>query len=259
MPRPIHICHVFSSFDPGGPEVRAAALMNLLGRRFRHTIIAADGRYGAADRIEPGVAARLVEPPPGKGSLFYGLKMLPLLTSLAPDLVATYNWGAIDAVIASSLARAWPVIHSEDGFGVDEIPALKRRRVLARRVLLPRAYATLVPSATLLRIAVEQYRIPPDRVVFVPNGVDLDAFRPGRSSAWRRAAGIPEHTVVIGTVGALRPEKNLGFLLKAFARAALFDCVLLVVGDGPCRAELEAQAHRLGLASRVIFTGSTRR
>ena len=256
--RAIHICHVFSSFDPGGPEVRAATLMNLLGPSFEHTIIATNGRYGAADRIDRGVTVRLVEPPPGKGSVLYGLKLLPLLRSLAPRLVTTYNWGAIDAVIASRLARTWPVIHSEDGFGVDELDTLKRRRVLTRRMLLTHTYATLVPSTTLRRIAIEQYRLPAERVVFIRNGVDLTTFTPGRDFEWRRSVGIPDAAVVIGTVGALRPEKNIGFLLDAVADAALPDTYVLIVGDGPCRADLEAHAKRRGVADRTLFVGSVR-
>ena len=255
---PIHICHVFSSFDPGGPEVRAATLMNLLGPCFEHTIIATNGQYGAADRIDRGVAFRLVEPPPGKGSIFYGLKLLPLLRSLAPRLVTTYNWGAIDAVIASRLAHSWPVIHSEDGFGVDELDALKRRRVLTRRLLLNNAYATLVPSTTLRQIAIEQYRVPPERVVFIRNGVDLSRFRPGRAFEWRRSVGIPDTAVVIGTVGALRAEKNIGLLLDAFADAAPPEACLLIVGDGPCRHDLEAHAERRNITQRTFFVGSIR-
>jgi glycosyltransferase involved in cell wall biosynthesis len=257
LTRPIHLCHVFSSFEPGGPEVRAATLINLLGSRYEHTIIAADGKYGTANRISGGSRVQYIPPPPGKGSVLYGLTLLPLLRSIAPQVVATYNWGAIDAVVASRLARRWPVIHSEDGFGVDELTALKRRRVLARRLLLRGAYATLVPSTTLLRIATVEYRIPRERVILIRNGVDTTVFRPGRAFEWRRAAGIPDDAIVIGTVGALRAEKHVSFLLEAFAAASIPGARLLVVGDGPCRGELEAQALRLGVSDRVFFVGTT--
>lgn len=256
--RRIHICHVFSSFDPGGGEVRAATLINLLGEQFEHTIIAADGRYGTADRLAPSALVRIMQPPPGKGSVFYGLKLLPVLRSIAPDLVTTYNWGAIDAVIASRLARQWPVIHSEDGFGVDELTSLKRRRVLTRRLFLHGAYATVVPSMTLLDIALKQYRLPRERVVFIPNGVDLSAFHPGKLLDWRRSAGIPDHAVVIGTVSALRPEKNFSLLLNAFADLQTPDAYLLFVGDGPCRGELEAVAERREVRPRTLFVGTIR-
>jgi glycosyltransferase involved in cell wall biosynthesis len=69
--------------------------------------------------------------------------------------------------------------------------------------------------------------------------------------------GIPGDDLVIGTVGHLRPEKNHGRLLQAFARVAVErPCRLLIVGDGKERQDLEAQAGRLGISGRVLFAGA---
>ena len=62
--------------------------------------------------------------------------------------------------------------------------------------------------------------------------------------------------LVIGTVAPLRPEKNIGRLLQAFA--ALDGTVptrLVVAGDGTERRILGKLACELGIADRVIFTG----
>jgi glycosyltransferase involved in cell wall biosynthesis len=121
--------------------------------------------------------------------------------------------------------------------------------VLARRLLLRRCTVVL-PSRTLWRIARQEWRLPEDRLRYVPNGIDLARFAP------RRREGAPGEDPVIGTVAALRNEKNLARLLRAFrllpeGRGAR----LVIVGDGPERAGLERLAAELGLGGRVRFTG----
>ena len=61
--------------------------------------------------------------------------------------------------------------------------------------------------------------------------------------------------VYLVTVGRLVRRKNLGSLLTALHRLGLPDVRLLVIGEGPERANLEAQARELGIAERVQFRG----
>ena len=58
-----------------------------------------------------------------------------VLGRLRPDLLLTYNWGAIEWAIANRLPRL-PHLHMEDGFGPEERDRQLPRRVLARRLLL---------------------------------------------------------------------------------------------------------------------------
>jgi glycosyltransferase involved in cell wall biosynthesis len=91
------------------------------------------------------------------------------------------------------------------------------------------------------------------RVGVWPRGVDAALFVPERRSAvWRAhitggAGGAP----IVLYVGRLSPEKNLAALVAAFRTLAETDAHLVLVGDGPARAEL-AQALR---GRRVTFTG----
>lgn len=253
---PAHFCHILASFDPGGFELRTVGVMNALGGRVRHTIVATNGAYGAADCISPGVSVDILPPPPGKGRLWYAAPIARLLTRVHPDLVLTYNWGAIDGVLGALIAGVCPVLHAEDGFGPEEAHALKMRRVLARRVLLKRVHGIVVPSRVLMNIARDRFRIPPTKLIYIPNGVDTDRFRPGSDRQWRQAHGIPDDAVLCGTVGRLRPEKNLELLLRAFARVDLPRLRLAIAGDGPDRADLERQARAHGLDGRVAFAGN---
>jgi glycosyltransferase involved in cell wall biosynthesis len=86
-------------------------------------------------------------------------------------------------------------------------------------------------------------------VRYIANGIDLDRFAVARSQP--RTANAPP---VVGTVAALRVEKNLPRLLRAFA-AVTPPARLAIVGDGPERPALEALAESLGLRDRVQFAG----
>src|SRR5215471_875506 len=152
-----HLLHFFPSFETGGVQRRFVTLANRLSERYRHTVIALDANLDAARGLESGVEIRFMNPPARKGSMLYAFEVKDLVTRLKPDLALTYNWGAMDGVAGARLASICPVIHTEDGFGVDEASTLKRRRVLARRVLLNQIYQTVVPSHTLYRIARERY------------------------------------------------------------------------------------------------------
>ena len=235
---------VFSTFAVGGPQIRFAALANQYGPRFRHAVIAMDGRTEARDRLDPGLALTFPPLDIRKGDTLGNVgRIRRLLRALRPDTLATYNWGTIEWAMANALPLARHV-HIEDGFGPEEGRTQLPRRVWTRRLLLRRA-SVVVPSHTLFAIATGIWKLP--RVRYIPNGIALAAF-----------AGPPTRhdTPVIGTVAALRPEKNLARLLRAFQRAtATRPARLVIAGDGPSRAPLEALAAELGLADRVSFIG----
>ena len=106
----------------------------------------------------------------------------------------------------------------------------------------------------------EDYWYPTSKLAFVHSGVDTDLFAPcplSRSKAredWR----IPEDAFVFGTVGRLSPMKNHGQLIRAFLKLCETrddrNIWLVIVGDGPLRASLEALASARG-EGRVHFTG----
>jgi 1,2-diacylglycerol 3-alpha-glucosyltransferase len=93
------------------------------------------------------------------------------------------------------------------------------------------------------------------RVDVVPSvGVDPEEFTrpsPGAVRAWFR---IPDDAVLLVFVGRLGREKGVPLLLEAVAGLPS-NVWLLLVGDGPERRDLEAQAQRLGVADRVVFAG----
>jgi glycosyltransferase involved in cell wall biosynthesis len=94
-------------------------------------------------------------------------------------------------------------------------------------------------------------------VEVVPNGVDLRPFQDCTQRISRAQFGFSDDDVVLLYVGRMAPEKNLYFLLQAFAgiQDAYPEARLLLVGDGPELEKLEAWVTQEGLEERVRFTG----
>jgi glycosyltransferase involved in cell wall biosynthesis len=242
------VVHVFPTFAVGGAQVRFAALANHFGRDFRHMVVALDGETSCRERLDPGLDVTFpsVEAPKN-AMLANAWRFRSLLRRWRPDVLVTGNWGAIEFAMAN-LPPLTRHLHVVDGFGPEERETQIPRRVLIRRLVLGRG-AVVVPSRNLERIATEIWKLPPRVVRYVPNGIDLTRFSV-RDTTARDA--IP----VIGTVAALRAEKNLGRLIRAFATVARDrPCRLVIVGDGAERPALSGLAAELGVSGRVEFTG----
>ena len=257
MPRVLH-CH--STFSAGGKEVRCARLMNAWGQRLQHTIISAEPQsMAAAALIDTGV-------PVDYPADFPSLKGKPTPGRLARlaramqgyDLVCTYNWGAMDVVMAHRVfARAFglpPLVHHEDGFNEDEAERLKPARNLYRRAALAGATRVIVPSTGLERIARETWHQPPARVTRIVNGIDTAAFAaPPRPEVLPFAK--PEGIRWVGTLAGLRAVKQLPSLVEACASLPP-EWRLVICGEGPERAAILAAAAAHGMADRLHLPGN---
>ena len=244
------LLHVFSTLAVGGPQVRTADLVSGFGDAFEHVFVAVDGRTDALDRLrfDGPVRRRAVAFTKGRGLAPGNLRrVVRLVAEERPDLLLTYNFGALEAALANRLWCRLPHLHFEDGFGPEESPARQlRRRVWLRRLALGGRAQLVVPSRTLERVALETWRLPRARVHHVPNGIDLARF-----TTLPRTDAAPDRPVRIGAVGALRPEKNLARLLRAAAAVArTHPLEVHLAGDGPERGRLEALAHELDLDAR---------
>lgn len=257
---PVRILHLHSSFTLGGKEARAVRLMNLMGARARHTLLSSmPGALGARAAIDPSVDADF----PGESAPpLHGHPSMSRYRRLAAymrdfDLVLSYNWGAMDGVMAHALAgiagRAMPpLIHHEDGFNEDESSRRRPGRNLFRRLALKTARALVVPSSHLFAIARHEWGAGA-RTHLIGNGIDVDAYKgPATTAIPGLTRGSGE--VVIGTLAGLRKVKDLPRLVRAVA--ALPPHVrLVIVGEGPERDAIEAEAAACGIAGRLVMPG----
>jgi L-malate glycosyltransferase len=252
----LHVLHCHSTFSLGGKEARAVRLMNAFGDAARHTVLSAvPDALGAREAIDPGIRVEFPERAPsleGKPALARYRTLAAYMQRF--DLILTYNWGAMDAVMTRRMfpKALPPLIHHEDGFNADETETLKTKRNLFRRLGLPAAHALVVPSQRLEGIAYDVWKQPAARVQRIANGIDVKAYRAKPTVSipgLRKKSG----EVVIGTLAGLRGVKNLPKLVRAAASVA--NSRLVIVGEGPECEAIIAEAGRLGYADRLVMPG----
>jgi glycosyltransferase involved in cell wall biosynthesis len=113
----------------------------------------------------------------------------------------------------------------------------------------------VLPVTEVLARTVEGAGVPRERIHVIPNGVDLERFAPGEEAQLRKRLGL-EGKLVLGFVGFVREWHHADAIIDMMAGPDLpANSHFLIVGDGPVKDALEAQARRLGVSERLIITG----
>ncbi|MEA3049040.1 MAG: L-malate glycosyltransferase [Sphingomonadales bacterium] len=253
----VRILHAHSTFALGGKEARAARLMNAFGSAATHAVLSAvPGALGAREAIARGIAAEFPADAPPLAGAPTPWRLYRLARYMRRfDLVLTYNWGAMDAVMARRLFGGPPLVHHEDGFNEDEAERLNKARNRYRRIALAGAHGLAVPSKRLEQIALKHWKQAPEKLIRIPNGIALERFAgPPEADAIPGFVKAPGE-IVIGTVAGLRAVKNLPRLVRAFAAMTVPRARLVIVGSGPESERIAAEAGRLGVGERVVLPG----
>ena len=136
------------AFDKPSTKL-AHELVKGFGDLFSHTVIATNNNHDAASLLPQGALVSLADTPSAHGMLGRLAGYRREIASRNPDLLVTYNWGAIEWALANGSLDT-PHVHIEDGFGPEEINHQIARRVWTRRLALRRS-EVIVPSITLLK------------------------------------------------------------------------------------------------------------
>jgi glycosyltransferase involved in cell wall biosynthesis len=258
MAQPVNILHLHSTFNLGGKEARAVRLMNAFGDRARHTIVSGmPDQLSARDAIAGTTRYEIAQDPPpltGRPSVARFEAIARYMRRF--DLVLTYNWGAVDGVMAKRVfgKDTPPLVHHEDGFNSDEATGLKRERNYYRRFALSAAHALAVPSEVLHRIALDVWKQPEARVHRIVNGIATQAYAgkcdPKAIPGFRRKPG----EIVVGTLAGLRDVKDLPMLVRAVGGCSS-RVRLVIVGEGPDRERIADTAENMGIADKVLLPG----
>lgn len=257
----LRILHCHSTFSLGGKEARAVRLMNAFGARARHTILSAmPDQLGARAAIAPGISVDF--PVETRAPALHGKPAPTRYLGLARymqsfDLVLSYNWGAMDAVMAhrllSRLMPLPPIIHHEDGFNEDETERLDWRRNAFRRAAFPTLAALVVPSHTLERAARTHWgrSLPLHRIA---NGIRIGDYASAPVARAIPGLARTKGDIIVGTIAGLREVKGLDLLVEALALAPP-NVRLVIVGEGPERTHIMETAQRCGVADRLLMPG----
>jgi glycosyltransferase involved in cell wall biosynthesis len=118
-------------------------------------------------------------------------------------------------------------------------------------------------SEVLRETLLSSYRIQPDKVIKIYNGIELSEYSPNgkavsrQPSEVRREFGLAKNVLVIGAIGRMVWQKGFKYFIEAVPEIVLVvpEAMFLFVGDGPLRDELEVKSEKLKVADRLIFTG----
>jgi glycosyltransferase involved in cell wall biosynthesis len=185
-------------------------------------------------------------------------KTLDLLKSGRFDLLHTHSSKAgFVGRVAGKLAGV-PVVHTPHSLHFLGQRSWPKRQFYLRveQALGPLAERLIAVSASEQALMLHHRLARPERVVCIPNGVDLDNLAP----LARDLLHVPEGVPLIGTLARLEEQKNPWLFVRAAAllHRALPDAHFLWCGDGALRGEVERLAQRLGLGAHLHITGYRR-
>ena len=255
--RPL-VFHVFHGFRVGGTEVRTCRIINALRDRYRHIIFSINGNFDAKSLIQSSAdVCYLTHKESEKSFLSYWFHIHKILRREKPDLLILYAWGAIDWILVNSITRICPMIHAAEGFDDSELHRQIWRRLILRRILFQRCDKVVTCSRMLEQISYEIWNLHQEKVVYIPNGVDLNQFvGENRKSNEHNDIVVQNDYLACGIVASLIKLKNHQRLLRSFARLLQkISAVLFITGDGPERNEVVRYSQELGIESSVILLG----
>jgi glycosyltransferase involved in cell wall biosynthesis len=219
----LKIVHIITGLDTGGAELMLARMLAHSGRGATETAVISLTDIGPAGRsIEdagiPVHALNMLRGVPDPRAL---VKLTRLLRSLRPDVVQTWLYhadlmGGLAAKLAGGIPVAWGLHLGNLAPELNKRSTLLTARACARLSgILPKS---IVCCAESTRASHAEIGYRTDRMVVIPNGFDLDQFRPDAAARDRVRAelGLTTDTELIGLVARFDPQKDH----KSFVRAA---------------------------------------
>ena len=262
--RPL-VVHIVYRFDTGGLENGVVNLINHLpALAYRHAVVALTEVVPSfAQRIQrDDVAYFSLHKPPGHGAKLYP-RLAQLFRQLRPAIVHTRNLAALECQVPARWAGVPVRIHGEHGRDVDDLDGTRRRYQWMRRAYRPFVQQYVALSRDLSAYLHQRVGVPERRIAQIYNGVDIERFHaaPGGRAALAGSPFNDPSLWVIGTVGRMQAVKAQTQLARAFIRAVELQPALrsrfrlVMVGDGPLRAEAQALLNAAGLAALAWLPG----
>ncbi|MCX8049627.1 MAG: TIGR03088 family PEP-CTERM/XrtA system glycosyltransferase [Methylohalobius sp.] len=257
------IVHVIYRLGMGGLENGLINLIHHLPEeKYRHAIICLTEATEFKQRLRRAVPIYELHKREGHDFGLY-LRVWRLFRELKPDIVHTRNLAALECQLPAWLAGVPVRIHSEHGWDVFDPDGTNRKYLWFRRFFCPLIHQYVALSRQLEDYLIEQVKVPAAKVVRICNGVDTDLFHPPAGDR-EPIPGCPftdQELILIGTVGRMHGVKDQPTLARAFI--ALLKkwpelkakVRLILVGDGPLRAECQGLLAQAGLLELAWLPG----
>lgn len=261
--RPL-VVHLMYRFDTGGLENGVVNLVNHMAPdAYRHAVVAlsevTDFRHRIRRKDVEFVALRK---PPGQGFWQFP-KLYRLFRSMAPAIVHTRNLAALECQLPAWAARVPVRIHGEHGRDVSDLDGSNVTYKRVRRFYRPFVHHYVALSQDLAGYLVNKVHVPDTAITQIYNGVDIERFKPspGGAAVIEGCPFDPSRHWVVGTVGRMQAVKDQVSLAKAFVRALELaphlraTMRLVMIGDGPLRAQAQAVLDAADLAGQAWLPG----
>ncbi len=256
------VVHLIDILEKGGAQKIVADLAKP-GERFEVEVWSFFGGVYEKEIVRKGAKVRVLGIRPEKIGFRYPLNLFRTLrwlrgnfAQVRPHIFQTHLLGADiwGRLIAPEGIKIIQTVHSAEKFRGNLFSRFGLKTFLFDRWLESKTQVIVTVSKAAKK-ALKKEGINPHKIQVIYPGVDLAKFAPDSRArkVWRLQWGV-NSKVVIGAVGRLDKVKRFDLLLRAFKIIA-DKALLVLVGDGPERENLEALASQLGLKKRVLFLG----
>lgn len=162
--------------------------------------------------------------------------------------------GFIGLLVAKLVRRPFGITSR----GSDIEFALKNKMLfIIAKFVLRHASFIVVVSHALKKDMAHQLNVDEDRIFVIPSGIDTSRFRPIQKDEVRSRLGLPNDKKIVLFAGGFVHVKGIPYLINAVAQIVekYKDILLVLVGDGELKPELQELVHKHGIKEHVLFAG----
>jgi len=254
------VCHVIHALGVGGAEVLVNQMVRELAANYRCIVAVLDevGEIGTQLQDDGFIVEHLHR---GEGiDRACARRLNDLVRRENVSLLHAHQYTPFfQAMLSRGLFGSTPVLFTEHGRHVPDLPSLKRS--IVNRLLLRKQDRMVGCGGSVQQALIDNEGLPRHRVELVYNGVDLDdlASAPaGARPAIRSGFGFSHDDFVVVQVARLHELKDHQTALRTIhcARQQHPQMRLLIVGDGEERTAIEETINELNLHDNVVLAGS---
>lgn len=182
------------------------------------------------------------------------------IEKISPEIIHTHlTYSDIYGRLAAKKAGTeiiFSTVHSLEPWRGKLLNLTGLRMALFDKYLVKSSKKIIVISKKMKEILIKKEGISEEKIIVIHNGVNTKKFKPEpKKLEIIKKLRIEDNKIILGFIGRLEEPKGLTYLIEAFGELGKKDIVLLIVGDGTLKNELESQCKKLQIQNQVYFMG----